>query len=371
MTTPMIPFADPHAQVVELRAEIDRAMARVLESGRYILGDEVRAFEAEFAAYTGTAWSVGVGNGTDALHIALRALDIGPGDEVILPSLTATATGTAVVQCGATPVFADVDATFRTIDPAHVETLITPRTRALIVVHLYGQPCDMDALMAIAQRHDLHVIEDCAQSHGARYRGRRVGTFGVLSCFSFYPTKNLGAIGDGGAVAGSDPVLREKVRLLREYGWSERYHSTDEGWNSRLDELQAAILRVKLPSLDGDNARRRALAAQYRDRLDGMTLTLPTERADCEHVYHLYVVETAGRDELAASLKELGVGTLVHYPLGIHQQRAFAAYAPTGGLPVTERLTKTILSLPMFPQLSAAGFAKVCAALQTVEAAPL
>jgi dTDP-4-amino-4,6-dideoxygalactose transaminase len=235
----------------------------------------------------------------------------------------------------------------------------------VIAVHLYGQACDMDALGAIARQHDLHIIEDCAQAHGARYRGQRVGTFGILACFSFYPTKNLGAIGDGGAVAGSDPALFERVRLLREYGWSERYHSTHEGWNSRLDELQAAILRVKLPYLDADNARRRALATRYADRLGDMPLTLPEQRPDSAHVFHLYVVECADRDALALALQERGVGTLIHYPLGIHQQRAFATFAPMGGLPQTERLTREILSLPMFPQLSDADFDTVCAAVHT------
>ena len=349
----MIPFADPHAQVVELRGEIDAAIARVLDRGRYVLGDEVRAFESEFASWLGTGWSVGVGNGTDAIHVALRALGIGPGDEVILPSLTASATGAAVLQAGATPVFADVDPVHRTIDPIAVEGLVTPRTKAIIAVHLYGQACDMDSLLEIRRRTGVHLVEDCAQAHGARYRGRKVGTFGILSCFSFYPTKNLGAIGDGGAVAGSDPALLEKVGLLREYGWKERYHSSHEGWNTRLDELQAAILRVKLPHLDADNSRRRAISDRYDAALAGSGLALPVRRCAAEHVFHLYVVESDARAGFASHLAAAGVGTLIHYPLGIHQQSHFAPFAPSDGLLATERLTGRILSLPMFPQLSA------------------
>lgn len=367
MTMPLIPFANPGAQVQELRGEIDRAIAAVLDGGRYILGEQVRAFEAEFASYVGTPWCAGVGNGTDALHIALRALDAGPGDEVILPSLTATATGTAVVQCGATPVFVDVDPASRTMDIAAVERAMSPRTAAIIAVHLYGQPCDLDGLLAICKTHDVPLVEDCAQSHGARYRGQRVGTFGTLACFSFYPTKNLGAIGDGGAVVGFDPALGERVRWLREYGWQQRYHSEHEGWNSRLDELQAAILRVKLPHLDADNARRRSIAAAYGERLANGPLSLPAAAADSEHVFHLYVVETDGRDAFARALEARGVGSLVHYPLGIHEQRAFARYAPEGGLPVTERLTQRVLSLPMFPQLSMSDVARVCEAVESTE----
>lgn len=363
----MIPFADPGAQVKELRGDIDRAIATVLDRGRYVLGDEVRQFEAEFAAYLGIGWSAGVGNGTDALHIALRALGIGAGDEVILPSMSATATGTAVVQSGATPVFADIDAVYRTIDAEAVRRLLTPKTRAVIAVHLYGQACDLDALLAICREYDVHLIEDCAQAHGARYRGRRVGTFGVLSCFSFYPTKNLGAIGDGGAVAGSDPALHEEARLLREYGWRERYHSSHEGWNSRLDELQAAILRVKLPHLDADNARRRSIASRYHDRLSATSLVLPTERPDTEHVFHLFAVQSPDRDTLVARLAERGVGTLVHYPLGIHQQRTFAPFAGRSALPVTEQLARDELSLPMFPQLSDADVETVCTAILSLE----
>jgi dTDP-4-amino-4,6-dideoxygalactose transaminase len=363
----MIPFADPGAQVTELRGDIDRAIATVLYRGRYVLGEEVRQFEAEFAAYLGTGWSAGVGNGTDALHIALRALGIGAGDEVIIPSMSATATGTAVVQSGATPVFADIDAVHHTIDPEALRRLVTPRTRAVIAVHLYGQACDLEALVALCGEHGVHLIEDCAQSHGARYHGRRVGTFGVLSCFSFYPTKNLGAIGDGGAVAGSDPALQERVRLLREYGWRERYHSSHEGWNSRLDELQAAILRVKLPHLDADNGRRRAIAARYLERLSGTSLVLPTQRPDSEHVFHLFAVQSPDRDALAARLAARGVGTLVHYPLGIHQQQAFAPFAVGRALPVTEQLARQELSLPMFPQLSEADVETVCRVLLTLE----
>lgn len=362
----MIAVVDPGARVQAHRAALDAAYARVLDSGRFILGAEVEAFETEFAAWLGTAWSVGVGNGTDALHVAYRALGIGPGDEVILPSLTATATGTAVVQCGATPVFADVDPVYRTIDPAHVATLVTPRTRAIVAVHLYGQPADLDALQAIATRHGVPLIEDCAQAHGAQYHGRRVGTFGALSCFSFYPTKNLGALGDGGAVAGNDRALRERVRLLREYGWSERYHSTHEGWNTRLDEMQAAFLRVFLTSLDAENARRRALAARYATVLTGSAFAPPPERAASAAVYHLYVVESEARAAHMAQLREAGVGTMVHYPLGIHQQRAFAAWAPKAGLPVTERLTSRVLSLPMYPQLSEAAVDSVGMAVRAL-----
>lgn len=359
----MIPVADPGAQVRAMRPALDAAIARVLDGGRYILGDEVAAFEQEFAAWLETGWSVGVGNGTDALHVALRALGVGPGDEVILPSMSATATGTAVVQCGATPVFADIDPVYYTIAPEAVAAVIGPRTRAVIAVHLYGQPCDLPALAALCRAHDVPLIEDCAQSHGARLDGHRVGTTGVLACYSFYPTKNLGAIGDGGAVAGRDPALQARVRLLREYGWSERYHSTDEGWNTRLDELQAAILREKLRTLDADNARRRAIAARYASRLAGLPLTLPATRLGAEPVHHLYPIVSADREALAAALAARGIGTAVHYPRGIHEQRAFATYAPGSGLPFSEHLARHELSLPMYPQLTDADADAVCDAV--------
>jgi dTDP-4-amino-4,6-dideoxygalactose transaminase len=330
----------------------------VLEGGWYILGQEVTAFEEEFARYLGAAHAVGVGSGTDAIHLALRACGVGPGDAVLTVSHTAVATVAAIELAGATPVLVDIDPETCTLDPNHLKVVLAawtgPRPRAVIPVHLYGHPADLPAILEVARRHDLVVIEDCAQSHGATLDGRKTGTWGHVAAFSFYPTKNLGALGDGGAVVTSDPGLAQRARLLREYGWRERYVSELPGMNTRLDELQAAVLRVKLRHLDRENARRRALARLYDARLGGTPLALPRARGAVEHVYHLYAVRGAERDDLRAYLKGRAVGTAVHYPVPVHLQPAYAGRRLDRGrgLPETERVCRETLSLPLHPQLA-------------------
>jgi dTDP-4-amino-4,6-dideoxygalactose transaminase len=364
----MLRFVDLRRQYEYIKDEIDQTIARVLRRGRFILGEEVAAFEQEFAAFCGTAYAVGVGSGTDALHLALRACGIGPGDEVITVSYTAVATVRAIELAGARPVFVDVDPRRYTIDPAKVEERITPSTRAILPVHLYGCPADLEPLLQIAQRYHLVVIEDCAQAHGALYKGRRVGSWGDIAAFSFYPTKNLGAYGDGGAVVTNSAMLAERVRLLREYGWAERYISSIKGVNSRLDELQAAVLRVKLRYLEAWNARRRQLAEMYQEYLaEGVSrwgLMLPEEPEDARHVYHLYVVRHPRRDALCRFLRERGIETLIHYPQPVHLQPAYADLGyPEGSLPVTEALSRHILSLPIYPELKDEEVAMIAEAI--------
>ena len=349
----MILAANPRAQYLSHKDEIDAAISRVLDSGWYILGDEVRAFESEFAAYIGVRFGIGVGSGTEALHLALRACGIGPGDEVITVSHTAVATVAAIELCGAVPVLVDIEPDYFTMDPDKLEAAISPHAKAIIPVHLYGQPADLSPILEIARRHGIRVIEDCAQAHGAVYRGKRVGSWGDMGCFSFYPTKNLGALGDGGMVVTSDPALAERARLLREYGWAERYVSHLAGWNSRLDEIQAAVLRVKLRYLDADNAARIRLASLYEEGLAGIGLVLPSRRQDVTHVYHLYVVRSSRRDKLQAFLKAKGVGTLVHYPVPIHLQPAYTGRLRSNDtLLESERAAREVLSLPVYPELS-------------------
>ena len=354
----MILCGNPQAQYLAHKVEIDEAIGRVLASGWYVLGKEAEAFEREFAAYVGAGHAIGVGSGTEALHLALKACEIGIGDEVITVSHTAVATISAIELAGATPVLADVEDAYCTLDPALLEQLITPRTRAIIPVHLYGQAADLDPIMEIARRHGVTVIEDCAQAHGARYRGRPVGSFGALACFSFYPTKNLGAIGDGGMVVTSDAALAEKVRLLREYGWAERYVSHVAGWNSRLDELQAAVLRVKLRYLDADNAARGRIAAAYGAALAGCGLRLPETRPGSSHVFHLYVVRSAEREALRLHLQRAGIAAGIHYPVPVHKQPAYISRFPAS-LPVTERAANEVLSLPIYPELGDAELSTV------------
>ncbi len=350
---PTIPQTDPKANYLAHKAEIDAAIARVLDSGWYILGQEVEAFEDEFAAYIGVRHAVGVASGTDALELALRACRIGPGDEVITVSHTAVATVAAIELCGATPVLVDIDIATYTIDPKQVESAITRRTKAVIPVHLYGQPADVESIIGVAHRHGLWVIEDCAQSHGAVYKGRKVGAWGHVAAFSFYPTKNLGALGDGGMVVTDDPALAERVHLLQQYGWRQRYISDIPGGNSRLDELQAAILRVKLRYLDQENARRRDTAQAYTRLLADTDLALPSCRPEAEHVYHQYVVRTPHREVLRSYLRDHGIGTLVHYPQAVHQQPAYANRLLTNGdLIQSERAAAQVLSLPMYPELA-------------------
>lgn len=364
MTNP-IPLVDLAAAYRRLRPEIDEAIARVTAGGWYILGPEVRAFEEEFAAWLGVGHAAGVASGTDAVLLALRALGIGPGDEVISVAHTAVATVAAVELSGATPRLVDIDPATYTLDPAQLAAAVTPRTRAIIPVHLYGGAADMDAILAVARAHDLLVIEDCAQAHGTCYRGRKVGKFGDAAAFSFYPTKNLGALGDGGAVATNRPEVAERLRLLRQYGWRERYVSDVPGYNSRLDELQAAILRVRLRHLDEENEARRRLAAVYDEALAGLPIALPSAMADVDHVYHLYVIAAAERDALAAHLAARGITTGVHYPVPVHLQPAYAhlGYGP-GSLPHTEWAARSVLSLPMYPDLSETTVQTVAATIR-------
>ncbi len=340
-----------------------------LDSGWYILGRETAAFEEEFANYvTGdsgqTVGCVGVNSGTDALRLALWACDIGPGDEVITVAHTAVATVAAISMSGATPVFVDIDPVTYTLDPMALAAAITPQTRAIIPVHLYGHPADLEPVLAIARQHKLRVIEDCAQAHGTIYQGRHVGLWGDFGCFSFYPTKNLGALGDGGAVIGTDPALVTKVRLLREYGWTpqSRYVSQVPGMNSRLDEMQAAILRVKLCYLDAWNGVRRNMAALYAERLPAAVIQ-PVERAGSHHVYHLYVVRIPNRDGVRCQLASAGIASAIHYPVPIHQQPAYRSDAQYS-LPHTEQAAEEILSLPMHPFLTAQQVEQVAVAIQ-------
>lgn len=349
----MILCGNPQAQYLAHKSEIDEAIGRVLDSGWYVLGKEAEAFEGEFAAYVGTSHAIGVGSGTEALHLALKACDIGIGDEVITVSHTAVATVAAIELAGATPVFADIEDSYCTLDPVALEKLITPRTRAVIPVHLYGQAADLDPIMEIARRRGLAVIEDCAQAHGASYRGRPVGSFGMLGCFSFYPTKNLGAIGDGGMVVTGDATLAGKLRLLREYGWAERYVSQVPGWNSRLDELQAAVLRVKLRYLDAANSARRRIAETYSAALADCGLDLPATRPGCSHVFHLYVARSTEREALRQHLQRAGIAPGIHYPVPVHRQPAYSSRFPVS-LPITERAADEVLSLPIYPELGAA-----------------
>jgi dTDP-4-amino-4,6-dideoxygalactose transaminase len=349
----MILCSNPKAQYQAHKQEIDAALARVLSGGWYILGQEVKAFEEEFAAYCGVKYGVGVGSGTEAVHLALRACDIGPGDEVITVAHTAVATVSAIELCGATPVMVDVEPDYFTIDPEKVRAAITARTKAIVPVHIYGQPAELGAILELGKKHGVRVIEDCAQAHGATYQGKRVGSWGDVGCFSFYPTKNLGALGDGGLVVTNDTRLAENLRLLREYGWAERYVSHTVGFNSRLDEIQAAVLRCKLRHLDADNATRLRLADSYDNALRELSLTLPKRRAGAAHVFHLYVVRTPGRDRVLAQLRKDGVGALIHYPVPVHSQPAYRHRGRgEGSLPVTERAAREILSLPMYPELA-------------------
>ncbi len=364
----MILCGNPKAQYLSHRADIDAALQRVLHGDRYILGSEVRAFEEEFAAYVGVAHAIGVANGTDALHLALRAAGVGAGDEVITVSHTAVATVAAIEMAGAVPVLVDIEPARFTLDPARVARAITPRTKAIVPVHLYGQACDLDPILALAKERGLLVIEDCAQAHGARYHGRRVGSWGHLACFSFYPTKNLGAIGDGGGVVTNDAALAARVRLLREYGWSERYISAVPGFNSRLDELQAAVLRVKLRTLDEDNRRRARLADFYDAQFGGGPLALPArvEAGPDAHVFHLYVVRSPRRDALKDHLLQRGIVPMIHYPVAIHDQPAYRGRIATpGGMAVTERAAAEVLSLPIYPELTEAEAAQVVAAVRS------
>jgi dTDP-4-amino-4,6-dideoxygalactose transaminase len=343
---------DLRAAYLELKEEIDAAVARVLGGGWYILGPEVEAFETEWAAICEASYAVGVANGLDALILALRALDVGAGDEVIVPSNTYIATWLAVSAVGARPVPVEPDAATHNIDPARIGAAITARTKVLLPVHLYGQPADLDPILTIAAEHGLKVVEDAAQAHGARYKGQRIGSHGDVVCWSFYPTKNLGALGDAGAVTTNDADLAERIRLLHNYGSREKYVNQVQGVNSRLDPLQAAVLRVKLKHLDAWNERRRAIASLYDEGLQRSGLILPRVPNWADPVWHVYVVRSTDRSALQHRLRDAGVGTLIHYPIPPHMQAAYASLgiAP-GALPVAKRLAEEVLSLPMGPQM--------------------
>jgi dTDP-4-amino-4,6-dideoxygalactose transaminase len=357
-----VPFLDLRRQYHAIKGELDHAVAQVLESGRFVLGPNVAALEAELATYCGTAHAIGVGSGTDALRLALHALGVGPGDEVVTTPFTFVASAETIAQVGARPVFADVDPVTLTLDPAAVARRLTPRTRALVVVHLYGQPAAMTPLMELARTHGLWVIEDAAQAIGAATGGRRVGAIGHVGCFSFFPTKNLGAYGDGGMVVTDDPVLADRVRMLRQHGSREKYVHEIDGWCSRLDELQAAVLRVKLRHLEDWTARRRALAQGYRDALAPLPLTGPADRDGDRAVYHLFTIRSAERDELRKHLSRREIDTAVHYPTPLHLQPIFRREAH-GEFPESERASQQVLSLPLFPEMTAEEHAAVIRAL--------
>jgi dTDP-4-amino-4,6-dideoxygalactose transaminase len=349
-----IPIFSPTPQYLSLKREIDAAIACVLASGQFILGPNVRSFERELATYIGVADAVGLNSGTDALTLALRALEIGLGDEVITTPFTFFATSEAIVQTGATPIFVDIEPATFNIDPALIEAAITPRTRAILPVHLYGLPADMPAIMTIARRHRVHVVEDCAQAIGAEIDGRRVGSFGDAGCFSFFPTKNLGAYGDGGALTTDNPELAARVRSLRAHGSEQKYVHAEVGMNSRLDELQAAVLRVKLPHLERFNAARQAVAQRYDLALAGMDdVTPPAQPQGRRHVYHQYTCRSPRRDALTASLAGQGVQTMVYYPVPLHLQKVHANLGlREGAYPNAEAAAREAFSLPIYPELS-------------------
>ena len=369
-----VPQANPGAGYRALQAEIDAAVARTLQSGWYILGQELRSFEAEFAAWLGTTAAVGCGNGTDALALALRALGIGPGASVVTVSHTAVATVAAIEMVGATPVLIDIEPDCYTMDPAELADVLAhppagiPPIRAVIPVHLYGQPAALAPIMDACQRHGVAVVEDCAQAHGATLGNRKVGTFTEVATFSFYPTKNLGALGDGGMVTTSDAERAARVAALRQYGWRTHYVSDEVGVNSRLDELQAAILRVKLQHLDKQNARRRVIAAAYDAALIGGTLAPPARRHGAGHVFHLYVIRTREREAVQARLRAQGIGTGVHYPVPVHLQAAYRDRITLGpsGCRQTEIAAQQILSLPLYAELAESQVAQVCEAIRSL-----
>jgi len=360
-----VPQTDPKASYIAHREEIDSAIQRVLDSGKFILGQEVESFEQEFAAYIGVHHAIGVGNGTDALELALRACGVGPGDLVFTVSHTAVATVAAIELAGAMPVLVDIDPITYTMDPNSLTDALSRHhvgiPKAVIPVHLYGHPADMTSISEIAKRHGLYVIEDCAQSHGATLDGRMTGAWSDIAAFSFYPTKNLGAIGDGGMIVTDNPALAERVRLLQQYGWRERYISDIPGGNSRLDELQAVVLRVKLKYLEKENMQRKSLALIYDELLSDTELTLPEIRSGVTHVYHQYAVRLTQRDALRTYLRQAGIGTIIHYPVPIHLQPAYQDRLPlVAPLHWTEQVARQVLSLPMFPQLNDKQIRLVC-----------
>jgi dTDP-4-amino-4,6-dideoxygalactose transaminase len=363
-----VPFVDLRSQYLSIKKEIDEAIARVLDTTSFVLGREVEAFEAAFAEYTGARFCIGINNGTAAIQLAVMACGMGAGDEVIVPANTFFASAEAVSTAGATPVFVDAEADSYNIDPSKIEAAITERTRAILPVHLYGQSADLDAIFEIALRRGLIVIEDAAQAHGSLYKGRRAGALGRAGCFSFYPGKNLGAYGEGGAVVTNDEEVARRVRLLRDHGSERKYHHEIVGYNFRLEGIQGAVLNVKLRHLDKWNDLRRAHAARYNELLRDSPLTLPREMPYARHVYHLYVVQSEARDRLQQTLSESGVQTGIHYPVPIHLQPAYASLGyGRGDFPEAERQARRVLSLPMFPELTEEQLKRVAEAIGKVE----
>lgn len=360
-----VPFLDLQAQHAPLRAEIDRAIGEVIDRGAFAGGPFVTDFEQDFAAYCGTAESIGVGNGTDALWLALLANGVGQGDEVITVPSTFLATAEAITYAGATPVFVDIDDSTYTMNPARLKAALTPRTKAIIPVHLFGQPADMDSIMEFARAHGLVVIEDAAQAHGAEYKGRRAGSLGKAGCFSFYPGKNLGALGEAGAVVTDDPDLAEKIRALRDHGQTRKYHHAMVGWNCRMDGIQAAVLKIKLRYLTAGNEKRRAHAAFYSRVFAGIEdITVPVEAGYAKHVYHVYAIRVPERDHAMHSLQGEGIGCGIHYPIPVHLQEAYRDLGyGSGAFPMAERTSAEFLSLPMFPELTESQLEEVTEAV--------
>ncbi len=363
----MIPLVDLKAQYASIKPEIDAAIQAVVDSAAFIQGPQVRSFEAAYAAFCGVRCAVGVQSGTAALHLALLACSIGPGDEVIVPSMTFTATAEMIGRLGARPVFVDVDSRTLTLDPEAMRAAVTDRTYAVIPVHLYGQPADMDRILEAAKERDLYVIEDAAQAHGAEYHGRRAGSLGDVGIFSFYPGKNLGAYGDAGALVTDSSEVAEQVRLLRDHGRRSKYEHLVEGFNYRMDTIQAAVLEVKLQHLVAWNAQRRRNADLYRQYLAGLPVELPHEPDNVCSVYHLFVIRTPDRDEVLAHLRSRGIGAGVHYPIPLHLQPAYAHLGyHKGDLPVCEAAAATVLSLPMYAELAEAQIAQVADTLREI-----
>ncbi|MFN8478685.1 MAG: DegT/DnrJ/EryC1/StrS family aminotransferase [Kouleothrix sp.] len=361
----MIPFVDLKAQYQSIKDEVNAAVLSVLESSQFVLGSSVAAFEEQFAAYTETHYAMGVNTGTSALHLALLAAGVGRGDEVITTPFTFIATVSAIDYTGAKPVFVDINPASFTIDPAGIEAAITPRTKAILPVHLYGQPADMDPILAIARKHNLIVIEDAAQAHGAEYHGRRVGSIGDLGCFSFYPGKNLGAYGEGGAVTTNNPEFARRVRVLRDWGAERRYYHDLKGFNYRLEGIQGAVLGVKMRYIEAWTEARRRHAARYDEQLASTAVALPNACENRRHVYHIYAVRHAQRDALQSYLHDCGVSTGIHYPIPVHLQRAFAELGHTAGdFPHAEQAANEVLSLPMYPELQPQQQDVVIAALR-------
>jgi dTDP-4-amino-4,6-dideoxygalactose transaminase len=361
-----VPFLDLAAQHAPLRAEIDHAIAEVIDCGAFAGGPFVAAFERDFAAFCGTRHAIGVGNGTDALWLALLACGVGPGDEVITVPSTFMATAEAITYCGATPVFVDIDERTYTMDPAALAAALSSRTKAIIPVHLFGQPADLDPILDFARSRGLRVIEDAAQAHGATYKGEAAGSIGDVGCFSFYPGKNLGAFGEAGGVVTNDAAIDEKIRTLRDHGQSRKYHHTMIGWNCRMDGIQAAVLRVKLRYLEKGNKQRRAHAEQYRHSFTGTEgILLPAEADYAKHVYHIYAARVQERDEVIESLHAAGVGCGIHYPIPVHLQQAYATLGlRRGSFPIAELTASEFISLPMFPELTSAQIEFVAQAVK-------